>query len=63
MKDKYLKIGRLEFCLMDRLKDDDGVINDDMSFIDYAGWCFNSETVFFWKWELNIQNRRLPEKK
>lgn len=35
---------------------------DPYKFIDYVSYCFPSESIFCWKWELNIQNRRSSHK-
>ena len=35
---------------------------DPYKFVDYVSWCFPSESIFCWKWELNIQNRRSSHK-
>ena len=59
---KRFKIGRFEFHLMDRMTYKvDGTYQDGAGFFGYISWCYPSETLFFHKWELNIQNRRKPQ--
>ncbi len=66
---KEFKLGRLNFILYKRLQSGDcsccskcGCNHYDGPFMDYVSWCYQSETLFFGRWELNIQNRRDPKR-
>lgn len=52
---KRFKLGKIEIIIRNRTTDPD----EDNNFFNYVSWYFPSESIYFWKWEINIQNRRL----
>lgn len=44
------RLRQIKITLFDRLEDD--------RTIKYCSYCYGSESILFWRWEINIQNRR-----